>query len=95
MTSPFGSTPGGEWLQQSRQRLVHQTEYDKAIADFNEAIRLDSRLASAYAGRGDAWSANYEYDKAVVDYTEAIRLDPAEEAPWASRGVRLVSQEGL
>ena len=30
-------------------------EYDKAIADYNEAIRLDPNDAAAYGGRGIAW----------------------------------------
>jgi hypothetical protein len=34
-------------------------EDDKAIADFNEAIRVDPKSAEAYGGRGAAWSALY------------------------------------
>ena len=51
-------------------------EYDKAIADFDEAIRLDPKDAVAYNNRGIAWHDKREYDKAIADYTEAIRLDP-------------------
>ncbi len=51
-------------------------EYDKAIADYAEAIRLDPNYANAYYGRGYAWSQKKEYDKAIADYSAAIGLDP-------------------
>ena len=31
-------------------------EYDKAVADFDEAIRLDPRLKTAYVNRGLTWT---------------------------------------
>ena len=49
---------------------------DKAIADLNEAIRLDPKFDRAYCWRGIAYEKNGELDKAIADYTEAIRLDP-------------------
>ena len=55
---------------------VEKKEFDKAINDYNEAIRLDPTLALARFVRGDVWSAKKEYDKAIDDYTEAVRLDP-------------------
>ena len=51
-------------------------EYDKAIADYDEAIKLDPKNALAYSNRGDAWRMKGEYDKAIADYGEAIKLDP-------------------
>jgi Tfp pilus assembly protein PilF len=51
-------------------------DYDRAIEDFNEAIRLDPKYASAFYSRGRAWSGKKEYDKAIKDYDQAIRLDP-------------------
>jgi tetratricopeptide (TPR) repeat protein len=61
----------------SRGKTWHdQKEYDKAIADYGEAVRLDPKYAAAYLGRGVSWLAKKEYDKAMADYDEAIRLDP-------------------
>jgi len=51
-------------------------DHDRAIGDYNDAIRLDRRLAAAYIGRGIAYQARKDYDRAIADYDEAIRLDP-------------------
>jgi Flp pilus assembly protein TadD len=62
-------------------------EKDIAIADYNEAIRLDPHLTSAYNNRGNAWNAKKEYDKAIADYDEAIRLDPKFALANNNRGI--------
>ena len=60
----------------SRSRIWnYKGEYDKAIADYSEAIRLDPRNATTYCNRGDLWREGGEHDKALADYGEAIRLD--------------------
>ena len=51
-------------------------EYDLAIADYTEAIRLDPESASAYYNRGNSWYDKHNNDQAISDHTEAIRLDP-------------------
>jgi tetratricopeptide (TPR) repeat protein len=53
-----------------------QGELDKAIADCNEAMRLDPKNARAYYNRGNAWLKKGEDDKAISDFNAAIRLDP-------------------
>jgi len=53
-----------------------QGEFDKAIADFTEAIECDPQLALAYPNRGYAYFATRQLDRAVADYNEAFRLDP-------------------
>jgi tetratricopeptide (TPR) repeat protein/tRNA A-37 threonylcarbamoyl transferase component Bud32 len=71
---------GDEWL--------HQKEYDKAIKEYDEAIRLDPRSALAFSNRGLAWhNGKKDYDKAIQDYTEAIRLDPKSDVAFANRGL--------
>jgi tetratricopeptide (TPR) repeat protein len=51
-------------------------QYDKAIADYTEAIRIAPRYADAYFNRADAWRAKKDDDKALADYTRATRLNP-------------------
>jgi len=49
-------------------------EYDRAIADFTEAIRLDPKCGSAYRGRGNAYKEKGDSDKARADFDQAKRL---------------------
>jgi tetratricopeptide (TPR) repeat protein len=42
-------------------------EFDKAIADFTEAIQLDPKLAQAYNNRGVAYYFSGQYDKAWAE----------------------------
>jgi len=51
-------------------------DYDRAIADFTQAIRLDPNLAPAYSNRARAYNSKGDYDKAIADATQAIRLNP-------------------
>ncbi|MBN2021958.1 MAG: trypsin-like peptidase domain-containing protein, partial [Pirellulales bacterium] len=61
-------------------------EYDRAIADYTEAIRLDPKNALAYFFRGFAYRHKHEYDSAIADFTEAIRLDPKDADAYVWRG---------
>ena len=61
-------------------------ENDKAIADFDEAIRLNPKLAEAYNNRGNAWEGKGEHDRAIADFGEAIRLNPKYAAAYYHRG---------
>ncbi len=49
-------------------------EYDHAIADYNEAIRLNPKYPNTYVGRGNTYSLKYEYDRAIADFDKAIGL---------------------
>src|SRR6267154_2690128 len=61
-------------------------DYDRAIADCNEAIRLDPQYAPAYSNRGNAWSGKGDNDRAIADLNEAIRLDPRYASAYYNRG---------
>src|SRR5262249_41784894 len=47
-----------------------------AIADADEAIRLDPKNAFAFNIRGKAYFDKGQYALAIIDYDQAIRLDP-------------------
>ena len=49
---------------------------DSAIADYNEAIRLNPKDAMAYSNRGDAYALKSDYGRATADYDQAIGLNP-------------------
>ncbi len=57
-------------------KFVEKGEYDKAIALFNEVIRMNPKNSQAWCSRGIAWHKKGEYDKAIADYSESIRLNP-------------------
>jgi tetratricopeptide (TPR) repeat protein len=61
-------------------------ELDNAVADLNEAVRLDPRDPAAFNNRGSIWDAKKEYDKAIADFNEAIRLNPRDPLPYRNRG---------
>jgi tetratricopeptide (TPR) repeat protein len=55
---------------------LNQGEYDRAIANYAEAIRLDPKYAMAYMKRAETYRLKSDFDRAVADSTEAIRLEP-------------------
>ena len=61
-------------------------DYDRAIADYNEALRLDPKDASAYNNRGSAYAGEGDHDRAIADYNEALRLDPKYVYAYYNRG---------
>ncbi len=62
-------------------------DYDRAIADYDQAIRLDPQLAAAYYNRAAAYQDKGDMDRAIADYSEAITLDPGLVEAYYNRGV--------
>ena len=56
--------------------LDESRDHDRAISDYNEAIRLDPKYAGAYYNRGLAWRGKGDFDRAIADFTTAIKLGP-------------------
>ena len=61
--------------------------YDRAVADYNEAVRLDAGFALAYARRGVAFARKGEPDAAIADFTAAIGLDPNLRQAYNNRSI--------
>jgi tetratricopeptide (TPR) repeat protein len=71
---------------------LERQEYNKAIADFTSAIRLDPQSDQAYAGRAQAWARKHYRDREAADYTEAIRLAPRKVGYRVSRAISWSAQ---
>src|SRR5215470_18898425 len=60
---------------------------EHAIVDYTEAIKLNPKVAGAYANRGRAYRAKGDNEHAIADYTKAIKLDPKYAAFYNNRGL--------
>src|SRR5208282_3414783 len=49
-------------------------EYDRALLDYEQAIRLNPSSANPYNNRGIIYRIKGDYDRAIADYDEAIWL---------------------
>jgi tetratricopeptide (TPR) repeat protein len=59
---------------------------DRAIEDYDQAIRLDPNYAIAFYNRGLAYKGKGQPDRAIADYDQAIQLDPDYAAAFSNRG---------
>jgi len=73
-----GQTPQGLVAAFNSRGNVHlnNRDYDRAVDDFSEAIRLDPKFAIGFNNRGFALQRKGQIDRAIEDYDEAIRLNP-------------------
>ena len=62
-----------------------QQNFDRAIVEFNEALRADPANIKSINSRGNAWRGKGELDNAVADYNAAIKLDPNFAYPYNGR----------
>jgi tetratricopeptide (TPR) repeat protein len=69
------------------ERWLREGDFDRAIVDFDEAIRLRPDSALAHRHRGNAWSGKGELARALADYEVAISLDPNNSALYRDRGI--------
>jgi lipoprotein NlpI len=68
---------------------ANKNENDRALADYDAAIRLSPKFADAYYNRGNIWANKGEPDRAIADYDAAIRLNPKDVASHVGRAVEL------
>lgn len=65
---------------------ITNEDYQLAIKDYSEVIRLDPKFDSAYAARGNLFVVLGQFDKGIQDLDEAIRLNPKKYLAYQLRG---------
>ena len=65
---------------------IKKGDYNRAIQDFDEALRLNPKYAMALNNRGRSFTATGQYDRGLRDLDEAIRLDPKVSSAYNNRG---------
>ena len=86
ITSSYALGANTAYIYIRGEYMFVQDILEKAIADYNEAIRISPQYDKAYYNRGVAWGRKGEYEKAILDYSEAIRLSPQLPNAYAGRG---------
>ena len=64
-------------------------DFDQAIIDCTQAIRLDPDYPKAYVWRGAAYGKLERLNEAVEDFSEAIKLDPTDPEAYKGRATAL------
>jgi tetratricopeptide (TPR) repeat protein len=62
---------------------------EKALLDFDQAIRINPRYAEAYFNRGNTNSSLLRYADAIRDYSQAVDSNPAMVEAYLNRGIVL------
>ena len=75
-SDPKNPTP---YINRCTIYLYGWKQFDEAIRDCTEAIRLATRSSMAYNHRGYAYELKNEIANAVTDYQTALQLDPKNE----------------
>ncbi len=57
-----------------------EDQVDRAIADYDVALRLDPRLADIFNVRGELWRKKGDRPHALADFGAALKLNPQHEA---------------
>ncbi|BBM81728.1 tetratricopeptide repeat protein [Candidatus Uabimicrobium amorphum] len=70
-----------------------QQKYDKAVADFNRAIKLQAKNPQGYILRGKAYVALRRYRQALQDFTISLALNPQNAEVYFQRAELLTRQK--
>jgi Tfp pilus assembly protein PilF len=87
---PASATPAAKQaitLSASGDADLVRRDYDRAIADYAEALQFDPGLAVAFNGRSSAYYEKNDFDRAIADHTKAIQLDPKLADAYFHRGI--------
>jgi len=67
--------------------LFDKKDYNGAITDFTNAIKINPRCVAAYRYRGLAFYHNRQYDEAIADFSKAVSLEPQNATDYCHRGL--------
>ncbi len=87
-TEPETETPAdAEKYFEKGNELGKQNQYQKAIEQFDRAIKLNPNRADYYASRGHAFYYMKLYTRAIEDYTRSIERNPSFALAYSMRGL--------
>ena len=70
-------------------------DYDKALADFADAVKIDKKYADGYFNRCSIYNFRKAYDSALTECSQAIKLGPSADATVAGGSEKLGKDHAL
>ncbi len=61
-------------------------DFDRAIADFNQALGINPNYVEAYSNRGGAYQKKGDFDQAMADYNQALMISSNSAEAYYNRG---------
>ena len=77
------------------QSYFYKGVFEKAIADYVQALKLKPDFVDGYFQRGLAYSKIKNYDSAIADYSQGIKLAPTDSQLFHNRGLVYVEKSML
>ena len=77
----------GAYAQRAIIKVLHDADYDSALADMNEALRLDPKEVSYYFNRARIKYHQDDLQGAMADYDYILKLDPDNTMTYYNRGL--------
>jgi tetratricopeptide (TPR) repeat protein len=71
----------------SAKQAALRGNLDRAVRDFNEAVRIDPKYPDGYLARGQTYFKLGETERAIADYSAALAHDPQRAAAFRARGM--------
>ncbi len=74
------------------EQLFSQHRHADALAQFEEAMRLDPQASYAWVGAGDCWFMRKDWDKAAGLFRRAVEIEPRNGQAWRFLADALAAQ---
>ena len=84
-TASTGAQKNATVLNQQGLAKQNLGDWDGAMADYNEAIRLDPNYSAGYDNRGNVKRQKGDLNGAIADINQAIRLNPKNAIAYFNR----------
>jgi tetratricopeptide (TPR) repeat protein len=93
LRDPVVIDPDALFYDELGAALSWKKDYDGAIAEYRQAVKLDPRYALAYDNWGNALVGKKDYDRAIAEYRQAVKLDPKNAVFCDDWGAALVGKK--
>jgi Tfp pilus assembly protein PilF len=90
---PSNTTQNAQFFFDRGEKFYYNGDYETAIADYTEAIRIDPNFRDAYYKRGYVYRNKNDNDRAIADFTQVLRIEPNNDTLFYWRGQEYFDKE--